>query len=503
MPQSGFLIRGRYRLDERIAAGGVGQVWRATDQVLQRPVAVKLLRPQYSDHPETLARFRTEARLAGSITHPGVAQVYDYGESGGPYLVMELVDGPSLAKILDHGPLGPLRTADIIAQAAAGLEAAHRAGLVHRDIKPENLLLGPGGQVKITDFGIAHATGSAPLTGSGVVMGTTPYLAPERAIGGPGTAASDLYSLGIVGYECLTGSLPFDGTRIEIMASHVHRQLPQLPAEVPPELADLINLMAAKDPAQRPANAAVVAEYAGQLRDAMIAGRPPSPTAMALSGHPRVDTFVPRRRLHAMAVTAAAVAVIAAAVLVVPGLLSAGSGQSAAQAGPVPSGQVAATGSPAQKTVLVNGVDFAGQPLNTVLAQLRSLGLQPLLEWSRSGTLPTGTVIYVMPTGAVTRGSMIMVMAAYRLTIPQGAGVPSTTAQPSARPRSGQPAHSPSGSSSPASSPSSSSPGTLAGSGSSGGTSGSGTSGSGSGSGTGSGGLLGVLGLPGLGSLLP
>src|SRR5215472_14973321 len=172
------MLAGRYRLEARIAIGAVGDVWRATDLVLGRPVAVKLLRPEYAEHPETLARFEAEARHAASVTHPGIAQVYDYGEDGAaesPYLVMELVDGPSLAGVLAAGPLEPSYAMDVLAQAAAGLEAAHAAGLVHRDIKPANLLVGPDNQVKITDFGIAYAAGSAPITRTGALVGTPTY----------------------------------------------------------------------------------------------------------------------------------------------------------------------------------------------------------------------------------------------------------------------------------------------------------------------------------------
>ena len=211
MSSPGMLLAGRYRLESRIAAGAVGEVWRAQDQVLGRPVAVKLLQQGYAGHPQTLARFRAEARHAGSLTHPGIAQVYDYGEAGPagvPYLVLELVDGPSLAGVLAAGPVDPATAMDVVAQVAAGLSAAHAAGLVHRDVKPANLLMGRDGLVKITDFGIAHAAGSAPLTQAGTLVGTPAYLAPERAAGEPATPASDLYSLGIVAYECLTGSAP-------------------------------------------------------------------------------------------------------------------------------------------------------------------------------------------------------------------------------------------------------------------------------------------------------
>ncbi len=183
---------GRYRLEGRIGAGGMGEVWKGTDVLLGRPVAVKLLRSGYAQDPGSLARFRSEARHAALLSHPGIAQVYDYGQAEPPYLVMELVDGPSLAEVLGGGPLDPSRAMDVVAQAAAGLEAAHRAGLVHRDIKPGNLLLGPGGQVKITDFGISRAAGSATVTGTGDLLGTPAYLAPERLAGQVATPASDL-----------------------------------------------------------------------------------------------------------------------------------------------------------------------------------------------------------------------------------------------------------------------------------------------------------------------
>jgi len=168
-------------------------------------VAVKLLRAGYAQDPGSVARFRSEARHAASLSHPGIAQVYDYGEGELPYLVMELVDGPSLARVLGGGPLDPGRAMDVVAQAAAGLDAAHRAGLVHRDIKPANLLLGPGGQVKITDFGISRTAGPEPVTGTGTLLGTPAYLAPERLAGQAATPAGDLYSLGVVAWECLVG----------------------------------------------------------------------------------------------------------------------------------------------------------------------------------------------------------------------------------------------------------------------------------------------------------
>jgi len=294
--RTGLILDDRYQLAEPIAAGGVGQVWRASDLLLDREVAVKLLRPEYADHPDTLERFRAEAKHAGSLTHPCVARVYDYGNAGPaipPYLVMEYVNGPSLADMLAVDPVHPVLALDVAAQAAAGLDAAHRIGLVHRDVKPGNILIGADGLVKITDFGIAHAAGSAPITGPGLVMGTTQYMAPERIAGGQATPASDLYALGILIYECLTGLPPYDGGTAEVMAGHLYLPMPPLPAGAPPELDELITRLTAKDPAARMSDAAEVAAIATRLRDALAAGARPQPPADRLgrTGRRRATTL--------------------------------------------------------------------------------------------------------------------------------------------------------------------------------------------------------------------
>ena len=229
----GQSLVGRYRLEEPIASGGAGTVWRAVDSVLERMVAVKLLRPEIAGDPLARAMFLAEARSASRLSHPGIAQVYDYGDDSRAdvsFLVMELVDGLSLADLLTAGPLGADRTVQVIAQVAAGLQAAHSAGVVHRDIKPANLLISRDGQLKITDFGIAGVVGSASAMKAGPVMGTPAYLAPERAAGASATPASDLYSLGVVGYECLTGARPFSGQAAEVSAAHRWRPIPPLPA---------------------------------------------------------------------------------------------------------------------------------------------------------------------------------------------------------------------------------------------------------------------------------
>jgi len=318
MALAGAVLGGRYVLDEQIGNGGYGEVWRATDTILSRPVAVKLLHPRYTSQNEALARFRAEARHAGGLSHENIAQVFDYGEPADgqpPYLVMELVDGPSLETVLIDGPLDGSRTMDIVAQAAAGLRAAHAAGMIHRDIKPGNLLLALGGIVKITDFGIAHTIGSVSVTASGELVGTPGYLAPERAMGEPATAASDLYSLGIVAYECLAGTPPFRGTALEVALAHRDRPLPPLPPTVAAGVYALVMRLASKEPARRPDDAAEVAVWAGLLRDGVgvadLQMWPDQP------GQPHAASLFQRRTILAyacVAVTAVVIIVLASVI---------------------------------------------------------------------------------------------------------------------------------------------------------------------------------------------
>jgi eukaryotic-like serine/threonine-protein kinase len=262
------MLGGRYRLTERIAAGGMGEVWRADDTVLGRAVAVKVLKAEYADSPEFRTRFRREARLAAALSHPGVAQVYDSGDGEGdqqPYLVMELVDGEPLGAVLARvGRLDASRTAHVVAQAAAALGAAHRAGLVHRDVKPGNLLISGDGTVKITDFGIARAVDGSGHTQTGEVLGTPHYLSPEQALGEAATGASDLYALGVVAHELLTGRRPFDkGTPVATALAQVNDPPPPLPPHVPPGLRSLIEQCLAKKAADRPASARELGERLG------------------------------------------------------------------------------------------------------------------------------------------------------------------------------------------------------------------------------------------------
>jgi len=288
------LLGGRYRLSGRIAVGGMGEVWRGTDELLDRPVAVKLLSAAHATDEAFRARFRAEARYAASLSHPNIAQVFDYGEtssdeeapsdlpSGGAYLVMELVPGEPLSALIARQERLPVAdTLRIVSQAADALAAAHEAGIVHRDIKPGNLLVTTDGTTKITDFGIARAMWAAQashLTQTGMVMGTASYVSPEQATGGTITSASDIYSLGVVAYECLTGTPPFTAeSPVAIAVAHMHRPVPPLPDDIPAPVAELVTSMLAKQPEDRPESARWVSDRARQLRG----GQPASPVLMA------------------------------------------------------------------------------------------------------------------------------------------------------------------------------------------------------------------------------
>jgi serine/threonine-protein kinase len=265
---------GRYELISRIAIGGMGEVWEATDHVIGRTVAIKILKDEYMGDPGFLERFRAEARHAALVNHEGIASVFDYGEeNGSAFLVMELVPGEALSTIIERdGTLSTDKTLDIVAQTSAALQAAHAAGLVHRDIKPGNLLITPDGRVKITDFGIARIADQVPLTATGQVMGTVQYLSPEQASGHPASAATDIYSLGIVAYECLAGKRPFTGeSQVAIAMAQINEQPPPLPPTVAAPVQNLVFAMIAKKPEDRPSSTAVVARAATALRRGDIA----------------------------------------------------------------------------------------------------------------------------------------------------------------------------------------------------------------------------------------
>jgi serine/threonine-protein kinase len=270
----GMTLGGRYVLGARIASGGMADVWAGTDEVLQRTVAVKVMRPD-TGHEELFAlRFRDEAVHSAALLHPNIATLFDYGEDDGlAFLVMELVKGEPLSMLLKRrAPLDPAEVRSLVGQAALALGVAHEARVIHRDVKPANILVRPDGLAKLTDFGIARALDAAGHTRAGEMLGTPHYLSPEQALGEAATGASDLYALGVVAHEMLSGRKPFDrGTPIATALSHVNEPPPPLPEGIPEDLASLVRDCLEKRPEDRPANAREVASRVG-LGDHEMAG---------------------------------------------------------------------------------------------------------------------------------------------------------------------------------------------------------------------------------------
>jgi uncharacterized membrane protein YgcG len=412
----------RYELRALLAAGGMGQVWRAHDQLLGRPVAVKVLRSEYTGDPLFLARFRAEAQHAAALSHPNIAAVYDYGEevtidgSGEhlAYLVMELVEGESLSTLLARsGPLGSDRTLDLLRQTAAALAVAHEAGVVHRDVKPGNVLVRWDGTVKITDFGIAWSAGSVPLTQTGQVIGTASYLSPEQAAGAHASAASDVYALGMVGYECLAGHRAFDGDNSVTIALRHLRDVPEpLPDDVPAGLRTLIERATVKDPAQRyPDGAAVVAAI-----DDLLAGRhlPPVqrtdtqsfwllPDAAALAGAApatgatrRPDARPPQGRVVRLLVPLMALLLGAGiAALVLQALTPSAPPETTAA-----TVEVTGSASATPEELVLTREEYLGRPVDAVRAQLEAMGLVVQLEEVTTRSADPDTVVDVAPLSA-------------------------------------------------------------------------------------------------------
>jgi eukaryotic-like serine/threonine-protein kinase len=267
----GEALDGRYRVDSPIATGGMGEVWRATDSVLGRTVAVKLLRADLSADASFGIRFRAEAHALATVRHPGVVDVYDYGEiasTGGStelaYLVMAYVRGEPLSRRLtDGGRLDPATTMSIVAQLADALHATHEAGIIHRDVKPDNIVIAESGQAVLVDFGIAQTPATEGLTNAQDVLGTALYMAPEQAMKKPVTPKTDMYALGAVAYHCLAGTPPFSGENaLAIALAHVRDEPPALPGDIPVAVRDVVSRAMAKDPARRFPNAAAMASAA-------------------------------------------------------------------------------------------------------------------------------------------------------------------------------------------------------------------------------------------------
>ncbi|MFC3502804.1 protein kinase [Micromonospora krabiensis] len=270
MPDVGDLIGDRYRLAGRIAGGGMGEVWRAEDETLNRPVAVKLMRAHITSDSSAGERFRREARAMAALRHPGVADVYDYGEADQPdgrrlaYIVMAYVGGqPLSARIAEVGRLSVAETVSIVAQTARALQAAHDIGVVHRDVKPGNLIIEPDGHVVLVDFGIAVSSEATSLTATNQVLGTALYMAPEQLSRQTVTPAVDVYALGAVAYHCLAGHPPFPGDNpIAVAVRRLEEAPPPLPDDVPPAVRDLVATAMARAPEHRFASAGAMAAAA-------------------------------------------------------------------------------------------------------------------------------------------------------------------------------------------------------------------------------------------------
>jgi serine/threonine-protein kinase len=420
----------RYELHQLIAAGGMGQVWRGLDIALHRPVAVKVLRSEYTGDPTFLARFRAEAQHAASLSHPNIAAVFDYGEEIAQdgtgetlaYLVMELVEGEPLSTLVAReGPLSTEATLSLLRQTAFGLGEAHQAGLVHRDVKPGNILVRPDGSVKITDFGIAWSARSVALTRTGQVIGTPQYLSPEQAEGRPTTPASDVYALGLIGYECLTGHPAFDGDNaVTIALKQVQQEPEPLPGAVPVGVRGLISRALLKDPAARlpdgaafvaaiddvlagrplaaaPATVAVPAAATGEMPRPRAAGVVPpgvAPTRAARSGGGRSGAVrSPVRRVRSRL-----------AMVLLPLLaLLAGAGIAAALlqalADPEPSSTASAAEQRSNGSIVLDADDYIGRPVQEVAERLTALGLDVELREEVSEDTVPDRVTGVEPTG--------------------------------------------------------------------------------------------------------
>src|SRR5690625_1579208 len=253
----GHLLNERYRIKRRIGGGGMANVYLGHDIILQRDVAIKVLRPEFATDPEFIERFDREAQAATSLSHPNIVSIYDVGEEDDIlYIVMEHIDGLTLKEyVLQHGPLPVEKAIDIMEQLTSAIEHAHDNGLIHRDIKPQNVLIDHNGTIKVTDYGIAVALSATALTQTNSVLGSVHYLSPEQARGGKATKKSDIYSLGIVFYELLTGQLPFSGqSPVSIALKHLQNETPsvrKINPSIPQSVENIILKATTKDPFHR------------------------------------------------------------------------------------------------------------------------------------------------------------------------------------------------------------------------------------------------------------
>lgn len=450
--EPGTVYGNRYTLDELIAVGGMGEVWKATDKVLGRTVAIKLLSANLATQPGFEERFREEARHTALLSHPNIATVYDYGETdGASWLVMEFVEGEPLSAIIrDEGPQSPRRTAMVVGQCAEALQAAHEAGVIHRDVKPANIMVRPDGVVKLTDFGIARATDAAPMTRTGEVMGTAQYISPEQAMGRPVSPKSDIYSLGVVAHELLTGRRPFDdGSPVATAMAHVHKPPPELPSSVPPAMAAVIMSCLAKEPDQRPASAKALAGAMKGGPAAAAAAIPPgfeatrvmsespatqqltSPTAYANAGAApatRTGTAAadPDRRGVSVwvRVILGVLALVALwAILQFTGLL--GGSEPAPTTTPPPATNTTTHTTTTTTAPSIDRSIYVGRNADAVETALRGLGYSTFQRETVDSDQPAGTIVDIQPYGTVPTGDRIT------LQISRGPAPTTTTQEPS------------------------------------------------------------------------
>jgi serine/threonine-protein kinase len=428
----------------------MGEVWQATDTVIGRQVAIKILKDEYLGDPGFLERFRAEARHAALVNHEGIANVYDYGEEdGSAYLVMELVPGEPLSSVLERERTLPIdRVLDIVAQTSVALQAAHAAGLVHRDIKPGNLLITPENRVKITDFGIARIADQVPLTATGQVMGTVQYLSPEQASGHPASPSTDIYSLGIVAYEALAGKRPFTGeSQVAIAMAQINDAPPPLPETIAEPVRNLVMSSIAKKPSDRPDSAANLARAAQALRrgdvqsagaavPAISAGLPAADATMVLprAAEPGATTVLnipsttpsEERKSKRSAWTWPLIALVAVLVLVlgssIVALVSGGTGgggssssmtststRTSSTATPTRS---SGTPTPTPTLIKVDKAAYVGKTAEEASSALQALGMGVNLKQEKAAPNAglVGKVYDLNPTGNLKIGELITVL---------------------------------------------------------------------------------------------